>query len=139
MLTGKRFRLPTEAQWVFTARGGNLGKNSHNQFAGSFDIYDVAWYDESSKNKTHPVGELYANELGLYDMSGNVWEWCYDWFDPDYYLNSPKNNPTGATSGKSHINRGGSWRNNSMRCRVLFRGFGVPTDAGNNMGLRLAL
>ncbi len=138
-LTGKEFRLPTEAQWEFAARGGNLGKDNRYLYAGSNDIYDVAWYDGNSKEKTHPVGERAPNELGLYDMSGNVWEWCDDWFDVQYYRKSPAKDPIGPSSGTKRVRRGGSWFNSAMFCRVSYRGSLMPAGTDFILGLRLAL
>lgn len=138
-LTGKKFRLPTEAQWEFAARGGNLGKENEFLFAGNYDVYDVAWYDDNSENKTHPVKTLDPNELGLYDMSGNVWEWCQDWYESSYYQISPTIDPKGPAIGNYRVNRGGSWRSNIDRSRVTFRGNSIPSIADDNVGLRLAL
>ncbi len=112
-MTGKNYRLPTEAQWEYAARGGQSSFDKGGQggfkYAGSNNLNEVAWYDVNSSNKTHPVGQKRTNELGLYDMSGNVWEWCQDWYDADYYKKSPANNPTGPTSGIYCVLRGGSW------------------------------
>ena len=138
-LTGKRFRLPTEAQWEFAARGGNLGKGHQHLYAGSNDIFDVAWYDENSKEKTHPVGERDPNELGLYDMSGNVWEWCNDWYEETYYSNSPSIDPIGPSNGSNRVNRGGGWYSIAGRCRVSGRNNNTPTSTYYSLGLRLAL
>ena len=138
-LTGKKFRLPTEAQWEFAARGGNLGKDNRYLYAGGNDIYDVAWYDENSGKKTHPVGELGPNELGLYDMTGNVWEWCYDRFREYYYRESPTKDPTGPSSGILRICRGGSFLDCARFNRVSYRSRLEPAGTGSNFGLRLAL
>jgi len=100
-------RLPTEADWEYAARGGIKGMNY--KYSGSNDLEEVGWYSKNSGKKTHPVGQKKANELGLYDMSGNVWEWCSDWYEKDYYQNSPRNNPKGPDSGKYRVLRGGSW------------------------------
>ncbi|MFH0992112.1 MAG: SUMF1/EgtB/PvdO family nonheme iron enzyme [bacterium] len=100
-------RLPTEAEWEFAARGGT--KSRGFKYAGSDDENSVAWNTSNSGGKVHPVGDKYPNELGIYDMSGNVWEWCADWYDATYYSNSPEMNPTGPTSGTLRVLRGGSW------------------------------
>lgn len=138
-LTGKEFRLPTEAQWEFAARGGNLGKDNHYLYAGGNDIDDVAWYGENSDRKTHPVGEREPNELGLYDMIGNVWEWCNDWYGKYHYLESPAKDPTGPSSGTGRVIRGGSSFDNARGCRVSCRGRFDPASESQIVGLRLAL
>ncbi len=136
-LTGQQFRLPTEAEWEFAARGGN---QTHGfQYSGNSDIDMVAWYGGNSGNQTHPVATKQANELGLYDMSGNVWEWCQDWYDADYYSDSPSNNPTGPETSLYRVNRGGCWFISAARCSVTYRGNCSPSNAYYNMGLRLAL
>ena len=112
-------RLPTEAEWEYAARGGSVG--SPTTYAGSNNIDAVAWYDDNSGNKTHPVAQKQANELGLYDMSGNVWEWCSDWYDDDYYGRSPKNDPEGPSSGSYRVLRGGSCHDASSKCRSSLR------------------
>ncbi len=112
-------RLPTEAEWEYAARGGveTNGSSSQTKYAGSNNIKDVAWYEGNSGSKTHPVGQKDPNELGLYDMSGNVWEWCSDWYDSGYYKNSPKNNPKGPNSGTDRVLRGGSWHYYDFACQ----------------------
>ena len=133
-LAGKTFRLPTEAEWEFAARGGNRSKGYI--FSGSNTIDDVAWYNSNSNNSTHPVATKAPNELGIYDMSGNVWEWCQDWYGD--YSGGSQTNPTGPTSGSDRAGRGGSWRYNAGNCRVSFRASFSPTGSGNNLGFRLA-
>lgn len=140
----KPYRLPTEAEWEFAARGGTQSKNY--QFAGSNALEDVGWYISNSypgntngaQKTTRPVGQKKANELGLYDMSGNVFEWCMDWFDSDYYASSPQTNPTGPTSGYDRVLRGGSWYSNPRLCRVALRTCCPPDGHGNGFGFRLA-
>lgn len=105
--TGRNFRLPTEAEWEFAARGGNYSR--HYKYSGSNYIGDVAWYDNNSGNRTHPVGTKQPNELGLYDMSGNVYEWCSDWYGS--YSSYSQSDPTGPNSGSGRVERGGSWIN----------------------------
>ena len=134
-MTGKQFRLPTEAEWEFAARGGN--KSNGFKYSGSGSIDKVAWYDGNSSNKTHPVKQKQANELGLYDMSGNVWEWCQDWYGS--YSSSAQTNPTGPSSGSNRVFRGGSWNCYATCCRVSFRYSIAPTYTSYSLGLRLAL
>ena len=134
-LTGKKFRLPTEAEWEFAARGGIKSKGY--KYSGSNTLGDVAWYGDNSVNKTHDVGTKNPNELGLYDMSGNVWEWCNDWWR--YYSSSPSNNPTGPSSGTDRVSRGGSWLNDASYCRSSNRNYGTPGNRDHNLGLRLCL
>lgn len=132
--TGQRYRLPTEAEWEFAARGGN--KRQGYQFAGSSSLAAVGWYSENAGGKTHPVGEKLANELGLYDMSGNVWEWCQDWYGT--YPSSAQTNPAGPGTGTLRVYRGGSWVYDPQNCRVSNRLGGSPTDRYGVVGFRLA-
>ena len=134
-LTGRKFRLPTEAEWEYAARGGK--KRRGYQYSGSSNITDVAWYDGNSGSKPHSVGTKQANELGIYDMSGNVYEWCSDWYGS--YSSSSQTNPTGADSGSSRVYRGGCWYYNARVCRLSFRLDGTPDFRYFNLGLRLAL
>jgi formylglycine-generating enzyme required for sulfatase activity len=133
--TGKRYRLPTEAEWEYAARGGSKSRNT--KFSGSNTLSEVAWYEDNSGDKTHPVGTKAANELGIYDMSGNVWEWCSDWYDRTYYSSSPQTNPTGAASGSYRVIRGGSWIHTAAICRVATRTGSSRSD--NDLGFRLVL
>ncbi|MBR5634374.1 MAG: formylglycine-generating enzyme family protein [Prevotella sp.] len=135
-LTGKKFRLPTEAEWEYAARGGKNSKGY--KYAGSNTIGEVAWYDGNS-GETHEVAKKKPNELGLYDMSGNVWEWCQDWYGSSYYSNSPQTNPTGPSSGSNRVDRGGSWDDSAGNCRVSYRYADYPDDGDDYIGLRLAL
>ena len=128
-------RLPTEAEWEYAARGGSAG--SPTKYAGSKYINDVGWYDGNSGRKTHPVGQKQPNALGLYDMSGNVWEWCSDWYDDNYYKNSPKNNPKGPNSGSTRVLRGGGWYDYGPLCRVAIRNWYFPGLGVNRFGFRL--
>ena len=137
-LTGQQFRLPTEAEWEFAARGGTKSKGY--KYSGSDTIGDVAWYYNNSSSKTHEVATKQANELGIYDMSGNVWEWCQDWYDSSYYSSSVINNPTGpTTSSSSRVIRGGGWYNGATHCRVAYRFRDTPASTNSYLGLRLAL
>lgn len=134
--TDHNFRLPTEAEWEFAARGGNYSR--HYKYSGSNHIGDVAWYDTTnSGNRTHPVGTKQPNELGLYDMSGNVWEWCSDWYGS--YSSYSQSNPTGPNSGSRRVNRGGSGFNGARRCRSSNRDFSAPGIRYYCLGLRLVL
>ena len=134
-ITGRKFRLPTEAEWEYAARGGKMSRGY--QYSGSSNISDVAWYDENSGSKTRPVGTKQANELGIYDMTGNVWEWCQDWYGS--YVSSSQTNPIGAVSGSLRVVRGGGLYSNAWTCRSSFRNRGTPDYRGNNGGLRLVL
>jgi len=133
--TGKTFRLPTEAEWEYAARGGNKSKGY--KYSGSNNIEDVAWYDGNSNRKTHTVKTKQANELGLYDMSGNVFEWCSDWYGD--YSSSSQTNPQGPNSGSGRVSRGGSWGSNARSCRVSYRDYGYPSNRDYVSGFRLAL
>ena len=134
-MTGRKFRLPTEAEWEYAARGGK--KSRGYQFSGSSNISDVAWYTDNSGSKTHPVGMKQSNELGLYDMTGNVWEWCQDWYGS--YVSSSQTNPTGDVSGPRRVGRGGSWYYNARFCRSSFRYRDDPDRRIYFLGLRLVL
>ena len=135
--TGKHFRLPTEAEWEYAARGGNLSKDY--KYSGSNSIGSVAWYYDNSGSQTHPVATKSPNELGIFDMSGNVWEWCQDWYGDKYYGSSPSSNPIGPSSGSYRVNRGGSWFSDAGVCRVSSRDADSPDYRFINLGLRLAL
>ena len=134
-ITGKKFRLPTEAEWEYAARGGNKSKGY--QYSGSNNLSDVAWYRDNSGYKTYAVGTKQPNELGIYDMSGNVWEWCQDWYGE--YSSSSQVNPTGANSGSSRVNRGGAVGNDARLCRSSCRANDVPGTHYSILGLRLSL
>ena len=134
-ITGRKFRLPTEAEWEYAARGGK--QSNGYQYSGSSNISDVAWYEDNSGSTTHPVGTKQANELGIFDMSGNVYEWCQDWYGS--YVGSPQTNPTGANSGSYRVFRGGSWRYELDFCRLSCRYSHTPSTRGSSLGFRLAL
>ena len=132
-ITGKTFRLPTEAEWEYAARGGN--KSRGYQYSGSNNLSDVAWYTDNSGYKTHTVGTKQPNELGIYDMSGNVLEWCQDWYG--IYSSSSQINPTGATSGSDRVNRGGSWLYDARDSRSSYRYEIMPNCRIGSLGVRL--
>jgi formylglycine-generating enzyme required for sulfatase activity len=130
-LSGKNYRLPTEAEWEFAAAGGK-----DFVYVGADVIKDVAWYAENSGNTTHPVGLNTPNSFGLYDMSGNVWEWCSDWYQP--YKGTHQTNPQGPSTGSYRVIRGGSWNNSAKSCRVSTRFNNSQTNRFFNLGFRLA-
>ena len=134
-LTGQDFRLPTEAEWEYAARGGKNSKGY--KYSGSNDIGSVAWYTSTTDSGTKPVATKAPNELGLYDMSGNVWEWCYDYYDD--YSSGSQTNPKGPSSGSYRVCRGGSWDFDARHCRVSYRGYYYPDGRDSSLGLRLAL
>ncbi|MBQ8564659.1 MAG: SUMF1/EgtB/PvdO family nonheme iron enzyme [Bacteroidaceae bacterium] len=134
-ITGKTFRLPTEAEWEYAARGGNQSKGY--KYSGSNAIGDVAWYADNASYMTHPVGTKSPNELGIYDMSGNVFEWCSDW--EGSYSSTAQTNPTGASSGSNRVWRGGSWYFDAQGCRVSMRSGYPPSSRGCTGGFRLVL
>ena len=133
--TGKNYRLPTEAEWEYAAKGGNQSKGTI--YSGSNSISDVAWFTENSGRKTHTVGQKTSNELGIFDMSGNVWEWCSDWYGN--YPSGSQTNPQGPNPGTDRVYRGGSWYFNAVFCRASYRNYRYPFDWNNNLGFRLAV
>ncbi len=134
--TGKNFRLPTEAEWEYAARGGKKSKGY--KYAGSNTIDNVAWYTQTTNDiGTKPVKTKSPNELGLYDMSGNVWEWCSNWYGR--YSSGSLINPQGSSSGSGRVLRGGGWGSNARDCRVSNRGNGNPVNTSNDCGFRLCL
>jgi formylglycine-generating enzyme required for sulfatase activity len=133
--TGKNYRLPTEAEWEFAARGGNKSKGY--KYAGGNYRSNVAWYYDNSGGKTHAVGQKQANELGIYDMSGNVWEWCGDWYGD--YSSSSQTNPKGPSYGSSRVLRGGGWDFDASDCRVSSRDDLAPGYRDYYDGFRLVL
>ena len=147
------YRLPTEAEWEYAARGGK--KSEGYMYAGSNNLGDVAWYWRNSgdeyltgeyfldsvfdnNSKTHPVGAKQSNELGIYDMSGNVMEWCSDWYDSGYYAKIPTTKLYNYTPSYNRVVRGGDWSSNVMDTRVVDRGGVAPDDVGSNVGFRIA-
>ncbi len=133
--TGKSFRLPTEAEWEYAARGGKLSRGY--KYSGSNNLGEGAWYDDNSGSTTHNVATKKSNELGLYDMSGNVWEWCQDWYGS--YNSSPQTNPKGPDNGSCLVRRGGSWLSITRECRLSCRDSSLPGYRYSYLGLRLAL
>ncbi|MCI5126262.1 MAG: formylglycine-generating enzyme family protein [Candidatus Electrothrix sp. AR5] len=132
--TGKQYRLPTEAEWEYACRANSTGK-----YCGGDKLNDLAWYSENSGKSTHPVGKKQSNSFGLHDMSGNVWEWCLDRYDANYYSTSPQDNPTGSSSGSKHSIRGGSWFNSPGSVRSVYRYGNSPDDRVDDLGFRLVL
>jgi formylglycine-generating enzyme required for sulfatase activity len=135
MQSGSGYRLPTESEWEYAARGGSKSKGS--VYAGGDNLALVGWYGENSGDRTHPVGEKAPNELGLYDMSGNVWEWCWDRYGA--YKPEPQENPVGAVEGADRVIRGGSWSIGPRGCRAANRSSLEPSYRGSVLGFRLAL
>jgi formylglycine-generating enzyme required for sulfatase activity len=140
---GKAYRLPTEAEWEYAARGGPFWKAEGYRYAGSDDLGQVGWYTENSGDETHEVGLLLPNALGLYDMSGNVWEWCADrfsgkWYDECDDLGTVKN-PTGPEQGGLRVDRGGGYFNGAQGCRAASRRHHAPADRSDRVGFRLVL
>jgi len=128
------YRLPTEAEWEYAAKGGNKDKILF-EYSGSNSMEAVAWYDKNSEGSTHPVGTKEPNSLGLYDMSGNVWEWCWDWYRS--YSSQDQKDPKGALSGSHRVMRGGSWRYEGRYLRSSYRGFVIPSRRYSYFGFRL--
>jgi len=133
--TGKSYRLPTEAEWEYAARGGNKSKGY--KYSGSDNLDLVGWYTFNSKNISHPAGNISPNELGIYDMSGNIWEWCQDWAAE--YSNKEQTNPQGPETGTCRIARGGSYRSDYLLCRVSFRNSINPNEHNSETGFRIVL
>lgn len=132
--TEKSYRLPTEAEWEYACRGNGSGK-----YCGGDNVNDLAWYSKNSNDSTHPVGNKQANDFGLHDMSGNVWEWCADWYDEKYYASIFEENPIGPLSGTNRILRGGGWLRSPVRCRSVRRHGDHPGYRDDHIGFRLTL
>ena len=133
---GRDFRIPTEAEWEYAARGGQSGGY---QYSGSNSVGSVAWYNNNANGKTHHVKTLGANGLGIYDMSGNVSEWTADWFDADYYSRSEEYNPCNRIQSQQRAGRGGSFASQPRNCRVSDRHYYSPNERSGHLGLRVAM
>jgi formylglycine-generating enzyme required for sulfatase activity len=130
-----KYRLPTEAEWEYAARA-----DTKSTYCFSSDIKTLsqyAWYRKNSEGKTHPIGQLKPNAWGLYDVHGNVHEWCQDWFDRNYYSQSPSNSPLGPSSGLAKVLRGGDWGSENWYCRCASRSLSSPDRRSNRLGFRL--
>jgi formylglycine-generating enzyme required for sulfatase activity len=134
-LTGKKYRLPTEAEWEYAARGGRQSKGY--TYSGGNTAGNVAWYTDNSSSSTHPVGGKAPNELGIYDMSGNVWEWCSDLYET--YPSTAQTNPAGPASGSHRVLRGGGWGGHAVDCRSAARNYDAPGYRLSIVGFRLVL
>jgi formylglycine-generating enzyme required for sulfatase activity len=133
---GVKFSLPTEAQWEYACRAGSTTRYSFGDDEKSLGEY--AWYAGNSGGRTHPVGEKKPNAFGLYDMHGNVWEWCVDWYRSIYYANSPADDPRGFATDSHRVGRSGGWDNPAGSCRSANRGDSRPGDRGSNLGFRVS-
>jgi formylglycine-generating enzyme required for sulfatase activity len=129
------YRLPTEAEWEYAAKGGNRDSMVY-EYSGSNSAGAVAWYTDNSGGSTHPVGTKAPNSLGLYDMSGNVWEWCWDWH-ANSYPSGAQTDPRGASSGSNRVGRGGGWIGSAWNVRSAYRHYGTPSARNGYLGFRL--
>jgi len=133
--TGRKYRLPSEAEWEYACRAGSTTKYGFD--GDEKQLGDYAWYYEDSDSKTHPVGQKKPNAWGLYDMHGNVWEWCEDWYG--HYPSAEATDPTGFSSGSGRVFRGGGWNNGAVSCRSAYRYGVAPGSRGGNLGFRLVV
>lgn len=136
-LSGRKFRLPTEAEWEYAAQGGNQTKGF--LYSGSNNIEEVAWLKPNGGDHQHAVGQLKPNELGLYDMNGNAWELCQDWYDKKFYQRSPRKNPVNETLAKYRVSRGASWMSPAHYCERHYRNTDHPHHKRGNGGFRLVM
>jgi formylglycine-generating enzyme required for sulfatase activity len=136
--TGKTVRLPTEAQWEYACRAGSKTRFSYGDDSDYSNLGDYAWYNKNSNGQTHPVGQKKPNAWGLYDMHGNVWQWCSDW-DVNSNANANNTNPQGSDSGSPRVLRGGGWDGDPRRCRSAGRGGNVPDDRSDDSGFRVVV
>jgi len=134
--TGRNYRLPTEAEWEYAARGGE--KSIGHMYSGGDGLDEVAWHKTNTEKRPKRVGQKRPNELGIYDMTGNVWEWCHDSYDKNYFQSGPVFNPQGPEEGRTRVVRGGSWLNDEKSCRVSARYYTKAKDFRNGIGFRLA-
>ena len=136
-ITGMKFRLPTEAEWEFAAKGGQKGKLNGYKYSGSNTITNIMWYSKNSGNRPHEVSSKQSNELGLFDMSGTVWQWCSDWYAS--YDTSQSFNPNGPIDGIEKVCRGGSFMSEAKECRVSIREKDMPNEISEDVGFRIVL
>jgi formylglycine-generating enzyme required for sulfatase activity len=136
---GPGYRLPTEAEWEYACRAGPEGQGRYTFGDADEGLGDHAWFDGNSGGVTHPVGQKRPNRFGLFDMHGNVWEWCQDWYDTDYYKHSPTDDPRGRDEASSRVIRGGSWDYDPRYCRPAYRYWNAPDDRSSHLSFRLAL
>jgi formylglycine-generating enzyme required for sulfatase activity len=135
--TGKKFRLPTEAEWEYAAKGG--AKSKGYKYVGGNNLNEVAWYVENSDKRSHTIGKKMPNELDIYDMAGNIREWCSDWYSDTYYKTSPEDNPAGPDRGSNRVVRGGSWGSEEGRMRISYRNNEFPYNSALGFGFRVAI
>jgi len=155
-ITSKKYRLPTESEWEYATRGGHKMSSMSFKYSGGNSIDKRAWYwrnsgdtllisrfnnelVESNNCRIRRVGELEANQLGIHDMSGNVWEWCSDWYDAGYYMEAPLKNPLGPEAGKTKVCRGGGYTSKARFCKNGFRFSFPPNQSYDYLGFRLVL
>ncbi len=140
-LTGRTFTLPTEAQWEYAARGGHKAPSPASAYPGADILGDVAWCAATSEGSIHPVGQKVSNQLGIFDMAGNVWEWCLDWYGAGYYSDPGLSlaDPQGPREGTERVIRGGGWNASPVSCRVTDRDYAAPTTQRDYIGFRVVM